>query len=389
VSRWRANLSTYGLDALIVVTAVSGAAGTVRRDDPYQPGGAVVWLEGLAIAAVVLALLLRRPFPFASPAAVWLASPALSFLDGRLITSQPAVYASGLGAALLLGNLRTGVQARIGLIIVLAGAAIVVYNDEPSPQAEDLVFTPVPFGIAWLVGYALRERTARTEAAEERASRAERDRESAARVAVAEERGRIARELHDVVAHAVSVMVLQVGAVRHRMPESDADNRAALRNVEEAGRNALNEMRRVLGAMRYDGEQPELLPHPGLADIHRVLGDVRAAGLAVDLRIHGDAFELPAGVDLSAYRIVQEALTNTLKHAEARHATVDVRYGPRDLCVEVRDDGRGPSRSDGMGHGLVGIGERVKIYGGDMSAGGTPEGGFTVMVRLPVERGHP
>ena len=384
MSRLRLVLVNHGLDALIVVTAVWSAVGTALRDDSDAPTGVALWFDVVATAVVVLALLLRRRFPFAAPATLWLAAAALSFVDGQLITSQPGVYVAGLGAALLLGNLRNEAQARIGLAIVLGGAAIVIYND-PTHQPGDLVFTPVSFGIGWLVGYALRERTEQTQAAEERAARAERDREAAARVAVAEERARIARELHDVVAHAVSVMVLQVGAVRHRMPDSQAENREALQNVEQAGRTALAEMRRLLGAMRRDDDQPEYLPHPGLADLDSLLDDVRAAGLAVRLQVHGEPVALPPGLDLSAYRIVQEAVTNTLKHAHAHQAEVDVHYEPHDLRVEVRDDGRGPTTGDGLGHGLVGIGERVKIFGGDLSAGAAPTGGFVLRARLPLD----
>ena len=384
MSRLRLVLVNHGLDAFIVVAAVWSAVGTALRDDSSVPTGAALMFEVVAIAALVLTLLLRRRFPFAAPATLWLAAAALSFVDGQLITGQPGVYVAGLGAALLLGNLRNESQARIGLAIVLGGAAIVIYND-PTHQPGDLVFTPVSFGIGWLVGYALRERTEQTQAAEERAARAERDREAAARVAVAEERARIARELHDVVAHAVSVMVLQVGAVRHRMPDSQAENREALQNVEQAGRTALAEMRRLLGAMRRDDDQPEYLPHPGLADLDSLLDDVRAAGLAVRLRVHGEPVALPPGLDLSAYRIVQEAVTNTLKHAHAHQAEVDVHYEPHDLRVEVRDDGRGPTTGDGLGHGLVGIGERVKIFGGDLSAGAAPTGGFVLRARLPLD----
>jgi signal transduction histidine kinase len=384
VSRLRLLLSTYGLDALIVMTAVWAAVGTARREDPYARTGVMAWFEVLAIAALVLVLLLRRRFPFAAPAALWLIAPALSFLDGRMVTGQPAVFLAGLGAAVLLGNQRNDRQARVGLVIILGGSAILVRND-PSLSADSIVFVPALFAMGWLIGYALRERTVHMEAAEERATRAERDREAAARVAVAEERARIARELHDVVAHAVSVMVLQVGAVRHRMPDSDAENRTALTNVEQVGRTALTEMRRLLGAMRHDDEQPELVPHPGLADLDGLLDDVRAAGLAVRLQIYGEPVALPPGLDLSAYRIVQEGLTNTLKHAHAREAEVDVEYGPRDVRVEVRDDGRGTSAGNGLGHGLVGIGERVKIYGGDMSAGVSPAGGFVLSARLPLD----
>jgi signal transduction histidine kinase len=293
------------------------------------------------------------------------------------------VFVAGLGAAGLLGNQRNATQARLGLAIVLGGGAIVVYNNS-TMQTGSVVFIPLQFALAWLVGYALRERTARTEAAEERAARAERDRETAARLAAAEERARIARELHDVVAHAVSVMVLQVGAVRHRMSEEDTRNRDALKNVESAGRTALAEMRRLLGAMRASDERGELAPHPGLGDLDALLEDVRAAGLDAHLHLHGEQVVLPPALDLSAYRIVQEALTNTLKHANARRADVDVRYGAEGLDLEVRDDGRGPSTGAGSGHGLVGIAERVKIYGGDMSAGASPDGGFAVHVRLPV-----
>ena len=372
------------MDALIVMTAVWTAVGTAGRDDPSAPSGAMAALEVVVIAAVILTLLLRGRFPFAAPASLWLASIALSFLDDRLITGQGGIYVAGVGAAILLGNLRSEAHARIGLAIVVGGAAIVVYND-PTSGVGDVFFTSLSFAIAWLIGYALRERTERTVAAEERAARAERDREAAARVAVAEERGRIARELHDVVAHAVGVMVLQVGAVRHRMPTADTETREALENVEKAGRTALAEMRRLLGAMRRDDEQAELAPQPGVADLDRLLDDVRAAGLAVQLRVHGDPVALPPGLDLSAYRIVQEAVTNTLKHAQAHQADVEVTYQPADLLVEIRDDGQGPSASDGLGHGLVGMRERVKIFGGDMSVGAAPGGGFLVRVRLPLD----
>lgn len=383
MSRTRLFLSTYGLDALVVLTAAWGATGTALRDDLEPATGVVRSFEVVAVAAVVLVLLLRRRLPFAGPAAMWFLSAALSFVDGRLIPGQAGVFLAGLGGAILLGNLGREVEARIGLLIVLGGAATIMFND-PTHQAGDLVFTPVLFGIGWLVGYALRERAAQTEAAQERAARAERDREAAARLAVAEERARIARELHDVVAHAVSVMVLQVGAVRHGMPQTQAEHRDALENVERAGRSALAEMRHLLGAMRRDDEHPELEPNPGLASLEGLLKDVRTAGLPVALQIHGEPFELPPGLDLSAYRVVQEALTNTLKHAQAHQAEVHVHYGASDLRVEVRDDGQGPAAGGGRGHGLVGIGERVKTYGGEMSARGSAGGGFQVWARFPL-----
>ena len=311
----------------------------------------------------------------------------MSLVDGMAITSQAGVFLAGLGAAMLLGGLRRGVLARIGLLLVLGCSALVVYQD-PTHGAGDLVFTPLIFSIAWLVGFALRERADQAEVAEERARQAERDREAAARVAVAEERARMARELHDVVAHAVSVMVLQVGAVRHRMPVSAVEDREALGNVEQAGRTALAEMRRLLGALRQDGDRLELTPHPGLDDLDALAADVRAAGPDVRVHVQGDPIALPRALDLSAYRILQEGLTNALKHAGATQVDVTVQYAADELRLEVRDDGRGRStRSDGFGHGLVGIGERVKIYGGDMSAFATTSGGFVLRASLPLDGG--
>jgi signal transduction histidine kinase len=226
----------------------------------------------------------------------------------------------------------------------------------------------------------------RAEAAEHRARQAERQREVAARLAVAEERARIARELHDVVAHAVSVMVLQVGAVRHHLPATLTSDRDALRGVEDAGRTALAEMRRLLGAMRREGEDLDLAPQPGLDQLDPLLADVRRAGLAVRLHVEGRPYPLPPALDLSAYRVVQEGLTNALKHAGASRADVVVRYGPDRLGIDVRDDGRG-SVSGGVpgdGHGLVGVRERVKIYGGRMTTGQAAGGGFVLSTCFPL-----
>jgi signal transduction histidine kinase len=377
----------YGLDLLIVVTAVASAISTASRLHGGRSTGPGLWFESCAIAAAILTLLARRRFPFGAPAVTWLSSVALSFVDGQLIVNQAGVFVAGMGAALLLGNLRRDAQARVGLGIVVGGAVIIVYND-PNHSPGDLVFTPVLFATGWLVGLALRERTERIEGAEQRAARAERERESAARVAVAEERGRIARELHDVVAHAVSVMVLQVGAVRHRMPDTDTADREALKNVEQAGRTALAEMRRLLNAMRSDDDDLELLPHPGLDDLDALVEEVTHAGLAVRLQIHGEPVPLPPSLDLSAYRILQEGLTNTLKHGHAREAELDVHFSPTELRLEVRDDGTGGASADsGLGHGLVGIRERVKIYGGEMLAGASDAGGFVLRARLPLDGG--
>jgi signal transduction histidine kinase len=229
------------------------------------------------------------------------------------------------------------------------------------------VFVPLEFAISWVAGLAVRERAEQAEAAELRATQAEEERDVAARIAVAEERARIARDLHDIVAHAVSVMVLQVGAVRHKLPAARAEDRDALTGVEQVGREALAEMRHLLDAMRDDGEAVELGPQPGLARLDALLQDVGRTGLPVRLHVAGDPLELPRGIDISAYRIVQEGLTNALKHSGASQAEVALEYDRDQLRIEVRDNGHGAVARNGGGHGLIGIRERVKLYGGEMS----------------------
>jgi len=343
------------------------------------------WFAAPALTVLMLPLFTRRWFPFGAPAAYWILAAALSFVDGLLIPSIESLFLVGLASAVLLGNLRDARLAWIGLVIVLAGITAVVYNI-PTHTTAELILIPVEFGITWAVGFALRARSEQAEAAETRAMRAEREREAAARLAVAEERARIARELHDIVAHAVSVMVLQVGAVRHKIPDEQAEDREALRGVELAGRTALTEMRRLLAAMRRDGEDVAFTPQPGLDGLDSLLEEVGRAGLPVELHLDGEPFPLPRGIDLSAYRIVQEGLTNALKHASATVADVTVRYRPDEVEIEVRDNGLGSATTDGLGHGLVGVGERVKIYGGEMSAGTATGGGFVLSTRLPLHR---
>jgi signal transduction histidine kinase len=374
----------YWFELLIAFLAIAGMLElVVGRDSPGAPP-TTLWIAVPAVAVLVLPLFARRRFPFAAPAVYWILAAAISFGDGLLLAFIGSLGLVGLASAFLLGNLRDPLKAGVGLIIVVVAIVIVVYNI-PGPQTVgDFVFIPLRFVVAWVAGYALRERAEQAEAAEERAAQAEREREAAARVAVAEERSRIARELHDVVAHAVSVMVLQVGAVRHRLPDAMAEDRDALRGVERAGRTALAEMRRLLAAMRSDGDEAELIPQPGLDGLDSLLGEIGRAGLPVELHVDGKPFRLPRGVDLSAYRIVQEGLTNALKHAHASDVDVTVRYRPDELEIEVRDNGAGSSKSDGLGHGLVGVRERVKIYGGEMTASTAPEGGFVLSTRLPI-----
>jgi signal transduction histidine kinase len=385
VSRIRNAAREYWFEGAVVLLATVGLLDlAVRRDAPNAPQSSM-WFAVAAVATLVLVLCTRRRFPFAAPAAYWLLAAGISFVDWQLIPFINSLIVVGMAAAFLLGNLRDSVRAGIGLAVVLGAAATIVYKIPGHPTSL-LFFLPLEFGISWLAGYALRERAEQVEAAEVRATQAEREREAAARVAVAEERARIARELHDIVAHAVSVMVLQVGAVRHKLPPTLEDDRDALNRVEQAGRTALAEMRRLLGAMRRDGDGVELRPQPGLDGLDSLLEDVGRAGLPVRLHMDGGSAPLPRSIDLSAYRIVQEGLTNALKHARARHADVTLRYAPDELQIEVRDDGKGGAGNGGPGYGLVGIRERVTIYGGDMNAGTAPEGGYVLSARLPLDR---
>jgi signal transduction histidine kinase len=355
----------YGPDLLIVGAALEAALQVATAGGDPQAPRTASWLAATAVAVVVLPLLARRRLPFAAPLAVWLLAASFSFADGRLIVFPIGAYVAGLAAAFLLGTARNEREGRIGLVAAAGGAAIVMYND-PSHSAGDVALLPVVFALAWLAGLTQRKQTVQAETAEQRADQAEREREAAARVAIAEERARIARELHDIVAHAVGVMVLHVGAVRHRLPGELAEDADALKGVEQTGRNALGEMRRLLGAIRREDEPGELAPQPGLARLEPLLQDVRNAGLRVNLEVDGDPFPLPQGIDVSAYRIVQEGLTNTLKHARASEARVVIGYDSDELRIDVRDNGGGAPGGDGLGHGLIGIRERVKIYGGEM-----------------------
>lgn len=374
----------HGVDVLIVVAAVDSALEVaLRRDDARAPQSPL-WFSVPAVAVLGLPLLARRRWPFGAPMLVWLLGAAFSFADGRLIGFTTGVTAIGLGAALLLGQITDPVESRVGFVVVLGSSTIIAAN-RPDAAVSDYIAVPALFVIAWLGGYALRERTVRADAAEARAAAAEEKREAAARLAVAEERARIARELHDVVAHAVGVMVLQVGAVRLHLPEQRKEDAEALREVERTGRTALAEMRHLLSALRRDGEQLDLTPQPSLRSLDSLLDGFRRSGLPVQLNITGTPLRLPPTVELSAYRIIQEGLTNTLKHARASQAEVVVAYAADRIRLQVKDDGRGPLANGTPGFGLLGMRERVTIYGGEISAGAGPGGGFCLDVCLPFE----
>jgi signal transduction histidine kinase len=379
----------HGFDVLIVVGAVEAALEVALHDEALLEPGTAPWVAVVGVALVVLPLLARRRFPFGGPMAVWLVAAGLSSIDGKVVTSLAVMFAAGMAAAFLLGNAQDAVKGRIGLVLTLGCAAIVAYNDPQHVPGEFLV-TPGLFAIAWLAGFGLRERSALAASAEERALGAEQKREENARQAVFAERVRIARELHDVVAHHVSMMGVQAGAARVVIDRDQGKAKDALTAIETSSRQAVSELHRLLGFLRQDGDEDGLAPQPGVAQIGRLVASMTGAQLAVDMMVEGEARALPQMVDVSAYRIVQEALTNTLKHARASHAEVHLRYWPDELEVEIVDDGRGArngkAHRDG-GLGLIGMRERAGLHGGTLSAGAGPGGGFAVRVRLPTPDG--
>jgi signal transduction histidine kinase len=379
---------SYGFDVLIVIGAIESALEVAFRQDVADAPGTTLWFAVPAVAVVVLVLLGRRRFPFLAPASLWLLAAALSFVDGRLVVFTLGVYVAGMAAALLLGKLDDPVQARVGLAVVLAGAAIVVSND-PAHAASEFIFVPVLFAIAWLAGLALRERGAQADAAEERAAHAEREREENARRAVFEERVRIARELHDVVAHHVSMMGVQAGAARVVIDRDRGQAKEALTAIETSSRQAVVELHRLLGFLRQAGDRDDLAPQPGLGQLEQLAVSMRDSDLAVEVSIEGEERSLPSTVDVSAYRIVQEALTNTLKHSVATRADVHVRFWPDELEVEIVDDGHpnGGRSSASGGLGLIGMRERAALHGGQLSAGPVAGGGFAVRARLRTPAG--
>jgi signal transduction histidine kinase len=249
---------------------------------------------------------------------------------------------------------------------------------------DDFLLPVVVFGGAWFAGRLVLKRQLYAEAFADRARVLELERDANKRVAAAEERVRIAREMHDVVGHSVSVMVVQAGAERLALGDERPETRDALLAIEQTGRQALAEMSRLLGILRKEGEGLALAPRPSLAHVDALVQTVRDAGVPVELRVEGKQEGLSPGVDVSAYRIVQEALTNVVKHAGPAHASVMIRYGRRSVEVEVTDDGSFAGNGTAPGYGLAGMRERVELHGGTLEAGGRAEGGFAVRARLPL-----
>jgi signal transduction histidine kinase len=241
-------------------------------------------------------------------------------------------------------------------------------------------------GSAWLAGRVVRAHRQLADELARRNAELEVERHRTARLAVAEERTRIAREIHDLLAHTVSVMVVQAEAAEDLLDRDQARARRSLVAIQDTGREALTELRHLLGVLRDNASELDRSPQPGLHRLEELVRHFREAGLPVAVAREGDRRPLPPGIDLCAYRVVQEALTNSLKYAGDAHARVVIHYGVGSLDVHVTDDGRGTPRANG-GHGLVGIRERVAMYGGQLDAGNGQGGGFEVHARLPYESG--
>jgi signal transduction histidine kinase len=346
--------------------------------------------RGTLTLAYVLALLhtlplaARRRFPGAVLALGVASGLAVAALGVPTVVLGPAIVVAVYSVAAYGGWW----VSLAGLAAAEFGAAAVQLTPGRL-QALTVVSNGLVIGAAWLLGHFVGARRAYT-ARLERTAELERARAELAQRAVTEERLRLARELHDVVAHSISVIAVQSGVgahVAHTQPEEAAK---ALAAIEATSRAALTELRRLLGVLRQEGEpQGSLAPVPGLADLDALLAEVAKAGLAVKLQVEGTPSQLPAGVDLSAYRIVQEALTNVVKHAGPARAQVVVGYRDHEVTVEVTDDGRGVTAptEDGparVGHGLIGMRERVAAFGGDLEVGPRPGGGFRVAARLPL-----
>jgi len=350
--------------------------------------GTVTGPAAITVGAAVVspgALAWRRRAP---------AVTALLCAGGLVLKTVCGLRLDGIAllAALLVATYSVGRQLpprRAALVtgIVLVMAWLSLFGLDPA----DRTVANYPFVALWtcgpaLAGAALRLQLERAAAAADRAARAEMMREQYALAAVVDERGRLARELHDTVAHAVSLMVLNAGAVRSRLPEDATSERAALSAAEEQGRRAITELRQLLGVLRAATGSETTEPLPTLAALGDLADQTRALGLSVDVAVEGETLELPPAIEASTYRIIQEALTNVRKHARAAHVSVRLGYGRSCLSVTVSDDGVGADDAEGSaGHGLLGIRERVDMLGGRLTTRSPSTGGFVLSAELPVD----
>ncbi len=373
-------LRARALEALVLTFALASVVeATLAHGIERRP------LVALLALCWSLPFLARGRFPFWAPIAACTALIALAFAAGLSTNNLTMPFVAAVMAAVSFGLISDRRQAVAGWSAIVAAAAVVDY--QTTAAFSDFFWTTLILTLAWFFGVALGTRTAQAQELRVRVEEAERDRALAAERATSEERARIARELHDVVAHSVSVMVVQASGVRRLLKDDQEREREALVSVEQIGRQALTEMRRMLGVMRTGEDQPAALaPQPGLQHLDRLIAQVEEAGLPVTLHVEGERPDLSPGVDLSAYRIIQEGLTNALKHAKGAHADVLIRYVDGSVQLEIADDGIGtPNGTAPGGHGLVGMRERVAVYGGTLEAGPRDGGGFVLRAELPVE----
>ena len=381
-AKWLSRAEPYAADAALAfalaVAAVSAASGATSE----QPQRLLLMLLA---AAVALSLALRRIYPVHVLAATVLTTSFFALVyDGYWPFAALLAFYS---VAAHSPRRTAAVSGALGLL-VLAGSIAHLIDWQPLTWSKVALFAGrlAPLVAAWILGDNIRTRRAYMRALEERAAQLEREQQANARRAAAEEQARIAREVHDVVAHNLSVIIVQATAADTVFTTDPGDARRAIRNVGTTARQALDELRRVLGVVRVGEERsPEFPPQPTLAALETLFGQVRAAGLDVELDLAGERRDLPPALELSAYRIVQEALTNTLRHADARHATVRLRYDHDELALEIVDDGTAPAASNGVGgRGLIGMRERAAALGGELETGPVESGGYRVAARLPV-----
>jgi signal transduction histidine kinase len=382
-------------DGLLALVAAGLSLAQMQRYPDPQDRSALN-ITFVLLQTLPLVFRRRAPFTVFAIAALALAVQGTLELQGPLFAF--------LAVNLALYSLAAYGRRRLAIVGVVAWASLLavrlvqlIVTTWPHVAITDLydVFDDfVLLGAAWTLGEGVRQRRAHAAALEDRAARLEREREEKARQAAAQERLRIARELHDVVAHSLSVIGVQAGAARLVLDADPDPTRAreAVAAIEATANQAMTEMRRALGILR-DTERSgaALAPLPGLGQLPSLLDQMRAAGLAAELTVQGTPRPLATSIDLSAYRIVQEALTNALKHARATRAEVVVCYGAHDVQVEVTDDGRGPAPSAGpsQGAGMIGMRERVALFGGELSVGPRPQRGYAVRVRLPTSAVEP
>jgi signal transduction histidine kinase len=354
-------------------------AGELEALVPFQTslGGGSRLVAALLGAAMTVPLAVRRVAPIAAALVVCLPVPiAAAVTDVRLL-----FFGGFLPLLVIVYTLAVRARSRAAVALPFVTLVVVELEVPAFRKPGELVFDWLWFVVAAAVGFVVRTRSMRAERSESLVATLESERESVLR----DERARIARELHDVIAHSVSVIVVQAGAAEPLVDEDPEKAREALQSIRSAASDALGEMRRLLGILREHGDEIGLAPQPSVSALEPLLEHAGAAGLVVTLTVEGERRPLAPGVDLAAYRIVQEALTNTRKHGSAGRAEVTLRYAPSSIEVEVVDDGAAEGlASNGSGHGLVGMRERVSLYGGVLDVGARPGGGFVVRAVLPA-----